>query len=518
MAQAPAVTFSSSTMRDLPMPASPTRFTIARRPSRTVSSVAARRRISCSRPTRGDAIEAGGGAVGGGRAEGDRGHGLLLALHHERLDGRGGEARARAIDDGGSGDDLAVGSAGHHSCGQVHRIAHHGVSAAVGWADIAREDGAGVYADLQGERLIRLDDAAQGTGHLLVVVATTDGDSGSEDDLAAVAVDVTREEGDVELIGGVLDRTHERVDGVLRGIGSGFLDQAIDAIEMDEGDERVAMLALGDVGFEMVAQDRGGDEALGAIRFDGGWRRHGVHRRGRAPKQAAAIAGIAERRRGQSRGGGFAREDLAGAGGGLHLDNTRDGGASDDELEMRLAREEEVDIAAVDADGHAKPHQAGRRLYAADFAQRTAHVDGGAAATLSVGGPGEEEEKGIAAELEQIPGLVVRGGEKLREALVEYFGHLFGADLTLAGEPLGHGGEAGDVDEDERALDGAPASAGRLALPLRKEAGKVGREVRGHMRAASGGLARTGSAALGIILDGPNPRRARTVRAQRSSG
>jgi hypothetical protein len=94
----------------------------------------------------------------------------------------------------------------------------------------------------------------------------------------------------------------------------------------------------------------------------------------------------------------------------------------------------------------------------------------------------EDQQHGVAAELEQVPAFVVGSGEEFREAVVKNFRDFFSADLAVAGETLRHRRKAGDIHEDERALDGAPFGVRRLLLPLHQEAWEIGREGAAHIQ------------------------------------
>ena len=134
----------------------------------------------------------------------------------------------------------------------------------------------------------------------------------------------------------------------------------------------------------------------------------------------------------------------------------------------------------MDADGHAQPDVPGRCRERAHRTQRAAHFDGGAAAASGVTGSGEEQEHGIAAELQQVRALLVGGGEQPGEAAAHHLRHLFGADLALAREALGHRREAGDVHEHEGAIDLAPVGVGSLPRPFDEQAGKVRGKITAH--------------------------------------
>ena len=88
-----------------------------------------------------------------------------------------------------------------------------------------------------------------------------------------------------------------------------------------------------------------------------------------------------------------------------------------------------------------------------------------------------EEEQGIAAELQQ---LAAPGGHDLQhraEDPVERLDDLLGPDPPAAGQPFGERGETGDVCEDERSVQDAPQFPGSLVIPGEGEWGYVAAQV-----------------------------------------
>jgi hypothetical protein len=94
---------------------------------------------------------------------------------------------------------------------------------------------------------------------------------------------------------------------------------------------------------------------------------------------------------------------------------------------------------------------------------------------------GEEEQQRVAAELQEAATGLVRDLEQGLEAGPDGVGDLLGADLAVPGQALGHLGEAGDVDEEERAVDGLGQVIGRGGRPVQGQPGDVGQQrlVRG---------------------------------------
>ena len=111
------------------------------------------------------------------------------------------EQRVRAIEH----STRRVGVAGlrlrHHPRGQVHRVAHDRVRAAVGTGRCRRRTPRRGDADPDRQRQLGVEDAAHGEQHALLVVARDLRRAGRQDQLAAVDVDVRGEQRDVLRLG-----------------------------------------------------------------------------------------------------------------------------------------------------------------------------------------------------------------------------------------------------------------------------------------------------------------------------
>ena len=178
---------------------------------------------------------------------------------------------------------------------------------------------------------------------------------------------------------------------------------------------------------------------------------------------------VAERVSAEQRGGLGAEQDLAGLRRGLHLDGPRRCRPGDEQLAMRLADEEELEAAGVEAGVHLQLDGAGRRPRPSDRAQRPAHLERRARRARCVVVALVEQQQRVAAELEQAAALRVGDGEQRREGRVHDLGDLLRAGSAEAGEPLGHRREARDVDERERSVDLAPDRLGIVAEPLERQ-------------------------------------------------
>ena len=174
---------------------------------------------------------------------------------------------------------------------------------------------------------------------------------------------------------------------------------------------------------------------------------------GESRHQAGTLALLAEPARVELRRRLGADDDLARRGEVLELEHPRRGRAGDEQLPVRLRGEEEMARAGVDAHRHAQLDRADRALGAADLLDRPLHVGGGARRALGVALAREEKEEGVAAELEHVAAVPLGDRDQVVEDRRDALHELLGARLPVHGEPLREGGEAGDVDRDQRAVD-----------------------------------------------------------------
>ena len=175
-----------------------------------------------------------------------------------------------------------------------------------------------------------------------------------------------------------------------------------------------------------------------------------------------------------------ADDDLAGRREILELEHARRRRPGDEQLAVRLGGEEEMARTRMDADRHAQLDRTDRALGLADLLDRPLHVGCGAGRALGVPLVGEEQEQGVAAELEHVAAVPLGDGDQIVEDRRDALHELLGAGLPVHREPLGECREARDVDRDERALDDARARRAGLLAPAAHEARQVGRESRGR--------------------------------------
>ncbi|MCP2365973.1 hypothetical protein BCL57_000115 [Agromyces flavus] len=201
-------------------------------------------------------------------------------------------------------------------------------------------------------------------------------------------------------------------------------------------------------------------------------------------EEDAGAAPCAEgRARKQPRGLG-AEEDLRRGGRRLHVDRARGGRTRDDQLAMRPADEEEVEVAAVHSHRHPERHVARVRREPLDPPELGAHRVRGGGRPQVVILAREPQELGVAAELQQVGAERVGGGKEPSEGAVDDLGDLLGTDMAVPCQPFGHPRETGDVDERHGPLERAMQPSRRLLVPVADEAGDVRLE---HVRGGGSG-------------------------------
>jgi len=75
---------------------------------------------------------------------------------------------------------------------------------------------------------------------------------------------------------------------------------------------------------------------------------------------------------------------------------------------VRVADQEEVELAGVDADGHAHPNRAARGLHDAEATQRCSHAMRGRHTARGVVVALEKQQDRVAAVLQQAPAIAAR--------------------------------------------------------------------------------------------------------------
>jgi hypothetical protein len=443
---------TSATSRDLPIPVSPTSSTRLPNPARAGASDAPRIASSRTRSTSGRWRGAGAERAGVEARPGP--------LEHRRGD-----------------EDLAGLRARHQPRGERRGVAEDRVRAAERRAHLAGEDAAAVHAGGDRERRPRVEDRADGEEQAVLVLARRLRRARDEDDPPAVAVDVALEERHLVLVARGLHRGDELVHGGSGGVDPLAVEQAREPAEAQERDRRLAVLRLDHPGGHRGAH--GGGHADRQVEPVDRREQLALHLGRRLePQEHAAALRVAELARLEGDRGRAREQDVAGLGRVLELDRPPGLGPADDQLAVGRAREEEVEVAAVQADVHAQRHLPDGRVRPADRAQHPAHPVRRARAAPLVPRAREEEQEGVAAELQEAAAVRVRDVEQMPEGRVHDLVHLLRASLALSRQTLGHRGEAGDVDEGHRPLDLAREGLRRGAQPLDRQPRDVGRQLR----------------------------------------
>ena len=281
----------------------------------------------------------------------------FLPLDEEGLEPGERQPRSAAGQHRLAHDHLLGPGALHQPCRQVHRVSHDRVGPTGLRPEVAGEDDATVDtgAELQTRRGV--DDVVHGAHQMLVVVDAGDGDTAGQDELAAVAVDVTREPMDTvpshragRGVGQVLEERSHPLDP-LPG------NHLVRLLETDERDRRLAVFAdaFGLDAQPLLQRDEplqvrpGPFPSLGHQRVG---RRFGV-----APQEEASVDGGADDPRGQLLGHPNADLDLTGFGVGLTFQGGRDVGSCQEELTMDAEGQENREVTTVHPDGDTQPHR-----------------------------------------------------------------------------------------------------------------------------------------------------------------
>ena len=375
----------------------------------------------------------------------------------------------------------ARGSLRHDPRGGVRRVAHSRIGAAFGDPDLGGEHVAPVDPELERQRALTVGDPPKGAKHTTVVVLEGRRDPGAEEELAPVGVEVGREERDPLRREGLLDEGHGPVEGLGDRVRTRPGEERVGAGEADEGDGGEPVLRVGDRRTEVVAEgvreERAQQVGVGRRQVR---RFAGLGMRCPPAQQELTVVtgpdGVAP----QSLRGGGADDDLAGLGGLLRLGGGGRPRAEDEELTRGRSDEEEVDVPGVHADRHREGQPSDRGGHGGGLAQGGAHLDGRVAGLLGMVLALEEEEEGVAAELEQLTAPRRGDAQHRPEDPVERLDDLLGADPAPARELLGEGGEAGDVGEDERRVDDAPQRPGGVVVPGERQRRYVPAQV-GHV-------------------------------------
>ena len=104
---------------------------------------------------------------------------------------------------------------------------------------------AAIHADLQRQRQPRVGDAAQRAQHHAFVVFVGERHAGAHEELAAIAVDVDREQRHALGVETVLHRANGGLQRLCELVSAMLLQKSIGAGETDEGDANDPMFGFG---------------------------------------------------------------------------------------------------------------------------------------------------------------------------------------------------------------------------------------------------------------------------------
>ena len=383
-----------------------------------------------------------------------------LSLDGERFELRRSKTPVDVVEQRLGRDDLPRVAATHDARREVGGVAHDRVGPAVVGADVDGEGAAPVDAGAHHERALHGDRVAQDEQDPLLVALAEPGRTRDEEDLAAVGVDIGGEERHAMSDAGALRGGHHCFHRGGDGVRSLVLEQLVGATHLDEGQACDPVLAVLAAAAEVLAQHCGDAEPGDLVRDRA--RARDCDERCTAQDDRAVVRHPRPARV-ELGGGHRADEDLATLREVLQTHGGGDDRPDGEQLAVAVPDEQQVDVAGLEADRHREPHPATTGAEPAERSQRSEQALGAAGGPAGVALAGEEEEQRVAPELHQVPARLGGDCQEPPEDVVEDVGQLLGADLALSGQPLGERGEAGDVGEQDRAVDGAPAGIGSVA-------------------------------------------------------
>ena len=313
----------------------------------------------------------------------------------------------------------------HETGRQVHGVPHDRVGPPGLGSEVPDEDDASVDPGAQLQIPGGVNDVPHRSHEVLVVVDTRRRDTTGKDQLPAVAVDVAGEpvhavpgHGSGRGIGEILQQSSDPF-GALAG------DHLVGVLEADERDRCLTMLA-DPLGLDAQPLFQG-DEALevgpGPIGLR--LRRFARHRLGIAPQEVAALDGGPDELGRELLSDGGADPDLAGLGVGFALEGRGDVGSREQELPVDAQGQEDGEVATVHPDGDAEPYRPPVAL-ADRLGNERPHSVRSPAGTDGVPLAGEQDEKCVPAEFDDVAALVHADADHGVEARVEQVGQLLG--------------------------------------------------------------------------------------------
>ena len=132
----------------------------------------------------------------------------------------------------------------HQPGGQVHRIAHHGVHTTIIGADRPCEHMTGVDTDRERQLDSGIEQAASGAQHAAFAVLGSIWCAGREDQLAAVAGDVGRDQADAGLGGSPGACFDQGLQSSMQFVGALIVEHRVGVAEVHEPDRDATMFGF----------------------------------------------------------------------------------------------------------------------------------------------------------------------------------------------------------------------------------------------------------------------------------
>ena len=447
-----------------------------------------------------------------------------LSLHGEGTCRFSGKERPRLFQHARVRVHHTGGSLGHDARRGVGRVAHRRVRRPPRRSDLGGEDVSTIHAQLHRQRSPSIDHATQRSEHATFVVLARERHARSEEELAAVAVEVGREESDTLRDECLFEHRQRVVQCLGHHIRSLGRQHHVGAREPSEANGCHLVLGLGHGRVEMLAESNRQERAQSRPGDLGRGRRLALRRMGETPLQLVEAfwtrlgrAGRKPLRR------ALGDQDLASDRRMLRLSRGRRRGTEHQKLARGSPDEEEVDGAGVDAHRHRQAKPTHRCRHLGGLAQCLTHVDGGSARAHRMVVAAEGEQQRVATELEQLTtaeGCLI---EHRAEDAVERLDELLRADATATSQLLRERGETRDVGEHEGRVDPLPRTIRRVVVPLERDTrhmppevhrGRRGRAPVVRARARTRGLADNEQLVVSVDRrhqrlppDGPHQRR-----------
>ena len=366
-----------------------------------------------------------------------------LALHLERLECGQLERCRRGVEDRLAGDELARRGLLHEPRSEVDGVAHHREGPALWRPQVTHEDRAPVHAGTDRQSDVGRHDRRQRPQRCVLVLASGPRRTGGQDHLAATGVDVACQPVRAVTLGRLVHHTGERLQSSL-GLGRPVL--AKDLVQPTEEDERHGdRTVLGDHACRGLFE-----QPVRQVRLDLAVRLSGMLAQpdpgaGIGHEGACTLAvGAAERLGGDQRSRRRGQENLASLGVALAVHGGSHARANHEQFLPTGVDEMQVEEPRVHALGDPQldsTHQR-RRPRALD---QVPHAPAAGRRAQRVIVALEQDEQGVATELQDVASVVVDDVDHAAEAAIEQDRQLLGALAPERSEPFRQRSEARDV-------------------------------------------------------------------------